>query len=231
MKLGIMQPYVFPYIGYFQLINAVDKFVFLDDVNYINRGWINRNRILVNGSAHTFTVPLINASQNRLINEILIAGDEWKSKTIKTIELSYKKAPQFQCIFNLLKDVFYSSINDIATLAKKSIQCVCAYLEINTKLILGSNQYNNKYLKGEDRIIDMVIKENGTNYINPVGGTELYIKEDFSCRGLQLHFLKTGEITYSQFNNQFIPYLSIIDVMMFNDKQTIQQFLNEYELV
>lgn len=230
MKLAIMQPYIFPYIGYFQLIYAVDKFVFLDDVNFINRGWINRNRILVNGNSHTFTVPLKNASQNRLINNILILENEWQDQLIKTIEFAYKKAPQFQYVFTLLKDVIYSSVTDIATLAKKSIEAVYSYLQITTKLVSSSTKYDNKDLKSESRIIDIAVRENASEYINPTGGIELYNKQNFLQKGIQLHFLKTKEINYKQFNNQFIPFLSVIDVMMFNEKQEVQKMILQFDL-
>lgn len=231
MKIAIMQPYFFPYIGYFQLINAVDKFVFLDDVNFINRGWINRNRILVNGKDVIFTIPLKDASQNRLINEIMTGGDEWKNKILKTIELSYKKAPQFYSVFGVINEVISSSLHDIASFAKKSIESVCSYLEIKTEIVFSSNQYNNKNLKGEERIIDIVLKEKATDYINPGGGTELYNRDNFFDRGLQLYFLKTKELIYPQFKNQFVPFLSIVDVMMFNEKEKVKQLLQEYELV
>ncbi|MDR6194877.1 WbqC family protein [Siphonobacter sp. SORGH_AS_0500] len=100
MTLAIMQPYLFPYIGYFQLLNAVDKFVIYDDVAFINRGWINRNSILNNGKAQLFTVPLKEASQNKLIHEISIDTDQkWRDKLLKTIQQNYKKAPHFAAVF------------------------------------------------------------------------------------------------------------------------------------
>ena len=231
MKLGIMQPYVFPYIGYFQLLQSADKFVFLDDVNFINRGWINRNRILVNGKANLFTVPIQNSSQNRLINEIAIADTRWQDGILKTIEMAYKKAPQFEPVFSLIKEVFNFPATNIADLARQSIKSVCLYLEVTTKIIDSSGRYNNKDLKGEDRIIDINEKEGATDYINPIGGTELYQPEKFSAKGIKLYFLQTKEITYPQRNNEFVPHLSIIDVVMYNDKEAVQQYLNEYNLI
>lgn len=231
MRLAIMQPYSFPYIGYFQLINAVDTFTFLDDVNYINRGWINRNNILINGKSFMFTVPLQNASQNKLITEIEIADNGWKETILKTVEMAYKKAPQYKPVFELVKEVFYLPVKQINELAKQSIKIICAYLEVQTKIIDSSTQYDNKNLRGEARIIDINKKVNSTDYINPIGGSELYNKEKFLEHGINLHFLRTKKITYPQGNNEFVPLLSIIDVLMFNDKQTVQQYLKEYELV
>ena len=104
-----MQPYFFPYIGYFQLINAVDKFIIYDDVNYIKKGWINRNNILVNNSPNLIQVPLIAASQNRLIKDILVVDENnWKDKLLKTIYFNYKKAPFFDQIFSLLEEVLFN---------------------------------------------------------------------------------------------------------------------------
>jgi len=230
VKAGIMQPYFFPYIGYFQLINSVDKFVFLDDVNYINRGWINRNRILVNGNAHMFTVSLKDASQNKLIKEIEIADDGSKSKILKTIEHAYKKAPHFEVVYDLLKTVFLSPINDIAILAKKSIYAVCEFLSIGTSVIESSAIFNNKQLRGEQRIIDINKQLLASDYINPIGGEELYSKENFLGSGINLHFLKTDQIKYSQFNNKFVPSLSIIDTLMFNSVAETIKLLDRFSL-
>ncbi len=230
MKAAIMQPYFFPYIGYFQLINAVDKFVFLDDVNFINRGWINRNRILVNGQPHTFTVSLKDASQNKLINETGIADDGSGNKILKTVEHAYKKAPHFEAVYDVLKPIFFSAVNDIATLAKKSIHAVCAFLNIDTTIIESSSAFNNKNLHGEERIIDINKQLQATDYINAIGGAELYSKENFVNNGINLHLLKTAQITYSQFNNEFVSYLSIIDTLMFNSIDEIKLLLNEYSL-
>jgi hypothetical protein len=231
MKIAIMQPYFFPYIGYFQLINAVDKFVFLDDVHFINRGWINRNRILVNGKANMFTVPLQAASQNKLISEINIVAENWQEKILKTIELAYKKAPQFAAVNSLIQEVFLSPVADIATLAKKSIMAVCSFLGIPTVFIESASVFNNQHLKASDRIIDISRQLDGASYYNLMGGEGLYDRKIFSDNGIQLHFVKTGTMMYSQYGRDFVPALSIIDVLMFNSKNQIQEMLLQYELV
>lgn len=225
-----MQPYFLPYIGYFQLVKSVDRFVFLDDVNFINRGWINRNRILVNGNANMFTIPLIGASQNKIIKDISIAEDGWRNKLLKTIEHAYKKASQFNEVFNLLKKIIQSSASDVASLAKKSIKEVCHYLDITTSFVESSSVYKNTDLKAQERIIDINRKEDARDYINLIGGTELYQKESFENVGIELHFIKTKEIIYPQFQNVFVPNLSIIDVLMFNSVEEVRFMLNEYSL-
>ena len=104
MKIAIMQPYFFPYLGYWQLMNIVDKFVIYDDVNYIKRGWINRNRILVEGKPFYIHVPVMKASQNKIINEMEVFVDSsLRKKELKTIELAYKKAPFFDSVYPLIK--------------------------------------------------------------------------------------------------------------------------------
>lgn len=221
-----------PYIGYWQLINAVDKFVILDDVNYINKGWINRNNILVNGQAKLFTIPLSDASQNKKINEISISDDsKWSSSLLKTIEYNYKKAPFYNQVFSLIQESILFSDKNLSAFIYNSIKNVCNYLNIETQIISSSATFNNSELKSSARILDICIKANADDYINPIGGTELYEKNAFLEKGITLHFLKTSEITYSQFSDTFIPWLSILDVMMFNSADEIKSILEKHSLV
>lgn len=232
MKLAIMQPYLFPYIGYFQLISAVNKFVFYDDVCYINKGWINRNNILVNGKATLFSVPLKNASQNRIIREIELVNDtNWKIRISKTIEFSYKKAPYFKDIFYLVNEVIYSKSTHINQLALLSIKIIAAYLQLETLFVDSSTVYNNYQLKAQDRIVDICTREKVDHYINPIGGMDMYKKDSFEEVGIKMNFLKSINQSYKQFNNQFVSSLSIIDVLMFNSKEMVTRMLMEYELV
>jgi hypothetical protein len=230
MRLGIMQPYIFPYIGYFQLITAVDKFVFLDDVNFINKGWINRNNLLVNNKASLFTIPLKGASQNKLISEIFTADEKWILKILKTIETSYKRAPQFLSVYPIISQVFTSSQESIAKLTKESIKVVSNYLEITTEFVDSSSIYDNKHLKGEERIIDINKKEQSSYYINPLGGKDLYCSEKFKKENITLKFLKPLVIEYNQQRKEFVPWLSIIDVLMWCTKEEVKELLEKYEL-
>lgn len=232
MKIAIMQPYIYPYIGYFQLINSVDKFVILDDVNYINKGWINRNNILVNGKSNLFTIPLKEASQNKKISEILISDDvNWETKFLKTVLLSYKKAPFFGIVYPVIEEITNSSKTNISKFNLQAIERICQYLEINTKIVPSSSIYENDHLKAQDKIIDICIQENASIYVNPIGGIELYNKQDFINNELELFFIKSKNILYKQFNNEFVAWLSIIDVLMFNSKEEVAGLLNQYELI
>ena len=217
MRLGIMQPYLLPYIGYWQLLNAVDKYVIYDDVNYIKGGWINRNRILISKEIKYFTVKLNGASPNKLINEVEVSNDKiYKKKMLKTIEESYKKTPFFNIVFPIIKEIIENEEDNLAKYLKYSIEKICNYLEIKTELLLSSELEKDNSLKGKDKVISICKKLEATEYYNAIGGQELYSFEEFKDNGIELKFLKTEEIKYKQFNNEFISNLSILDVMMFN---------------
>lgn len=231
MKLGIMQPYFFPYIGYWQLINAVDKYVVYDDVNYIKGGWINRNNILLNGTKHLITLPLEEASSFKLINEISITKNEvLKNKLIKTIKSAYLKAPYYETIMPLIETLILDNTN-IAMLNYNIILAVKNYLNINTEILLSSNIKKDNTLKSQDKVIHIAHILGATEYINAIGGQELYNKDDFLKENIKLSFLKTSNVKYSQFKNEFVPYLSFIDILMFNSPEQIKEMLNDFELL
>lgn len=232
MRLAIMQPYFFPYIGYFQLVNAVDKFIFYDDVNYIKGGWINRNRILLNGEVKYFTLVLSGASPFKRINEIEIdQSPVWKRKLLTSVELSYKKAPYFDAAFPLIKKVIDLPSNMLVDYARASVLSVVSYLDMKTEMELNSSRYTSTVLKSQERIIFMCKNEGTEHYINPIGGMEMYSKEVFLKEGIKIEFIKTGDIKYNQQNKDFTPNLSIVDVLMYNSPSVIKEFLNQYTLI
>jgi hypothetical protein len=225
-----MQPYFFPYIGYFQLIKAVDKFVFYDDVNFIKNGWINRNRILLNGEPHYMTVELKDASPFKLIKDIQFTDNRPKLK--KTIEHAYKKAPYFEHVWPLVADCLTFETHNICDLAVYSVEETCKYLGINTPREVSSKLYaETKKFDKEKRIKEICKANNVSRYVNPIGGMELYKKESFTRGGIRLDFIRTEEVEYKQNVSEFVPDLSIIDVMMFNSKKKISKILEKYELV
>ena len=232
MKIAIMQPYFMPYIGYFQLINAVDKFIIYDDVNYINRGWINRNNILISGKPSLISIPLIGASQNKRIKDIAPVTDQkWRKTLLKTIELNYKKAPQFDVVYPMLQQLINSDAGTISDFNYKGIKTVCDYLDITTSIIPSSEMYANNELNGQNRILDICKKGKAHHYINPTGGMELYDRESFAKEGILLSFIKSEHPHYKQFTDEFIPGLSIIDVLMFCDVNLIlTELLDKYKL-
>jgi hypothetical protein len=231
MKLAIMQPYLFPYLGYFQLIAAVDKFIVFDDVNYINKGWINRNNILLNNAPGLFTIPLASASQNKLIKEInIVEQSQWTNKFFKTIDLAYKKAPHFAEVRNLLERIITYAESNLSVYTTNSIKSICDYLNINTFIEPSSGKYDTNQLKGQDKILKICSLEKARTYVNPIGGRDIYENEKFESSGIKLTFIKMKSLTYNQFKNEFVPNLSIIDVLMFNGKNTIQ-LLDKFDLI
>jgi hypothetical protein len=228
-----MQPYIYPYIGYFQLINLVDKFVIFDDVNYIVRGWVNRNRILINGEPQLFTVPLEKASRNKLINEINVSYDypRWRSKFLKTLRYNYKRAPFFKNVYPLIENTLNMDLSKLVDILIQSLKSVMEYLDIETELINSSTKYENHSLNAEGRIIDICLQEKARTYVNLIGGRDLYQKGTFDTYNVQLNFIKCGNVSYIQNGKIFHPSLSIIDVLMFNSKKKIHAFLEEYSII
>lgn len=231
MKLAVMQPYFLPYIGYFQLMAEVDKFVIFDDVNFINRGWINRNRILVNGKTFMMTIPIKNVSQNNKINEIeIVPGVLWRAKLLRTIEQSYKRAPYYEEVIPLVVSILDVHCSHLSTFVTQSIVCIKEWLGIECELVESSSIYANTRLKGEERILDICRKENATQYINLPGGRDLYVRDSFASQCIDLYFIKPLLLEYSQNTKEFIPWLSIIDLIMFNGKQVTTDMLMAVEL-
>ena len=228
-----MQPYIFPYIGYFQMINAVDQFVFYDDVNFIKRGWINRNRILINGKDTLVSIPLNKASQNKLINEIDIFFDNnLRKNLISKIENAYKKSPFYDEVIRLIRDIINADISNIGEYAANSIVSVSNYLEIDTKFHYSSIlSPESKGMNRADRLIYICQNLGAEEYINSIGGQELYQKKYFLDNQIDLSFIKTLDFEYKQFEHPFVTLLSIIDVLMFNSKVRIQKMLTNYQLV
>ena len=229
MTLAIMQPYLFPYIGYWQLINAVDTFVIYDDVNFIKQSYINRNYLLQNNESKIFTLELLGASSNKLINEIEIGKN--RKKILKTIEQNYRKTPYFKVAFPLLKEILEYPENNLSKFIAYSLEKISEYLSIDTKIIYSSNIDKDNSLKGEDKVIHICKLLNTKSYINAIGGESLYSKDNFNSNDINLYFLNTKNIKYKQFNNKFVPYLSIIDIMMFNSKDEIKNILGQYKLI
>jgi hypothetical protein len=231
MKLAIMQPYFLPYIGYFQLMAAADRFVVYDDVNFIPRGWINRNRILLHGQEHLFVIPLRGASQNRRINEIaLVPETTWREKLVSTIRHAYHQAPEFAAVFPLVREIVDCAEESLAGYLLNSLRLLTNYLGISTQLVPTAATYANQSLKGQDRIIDICRQEQASIYLNLGGGKVLYDPDFFRAHGIALHFLEPPDIKYMQFDDPFRPSLSIVDVLMFNPREKIKSVFLQTKL-
>ncbi|WP_088833322.1 WbqC family protein [Paenibacillus tyrfis] len=229
MKIAIMQPYLFPYIGYFQLIHAVSKFVIYDDVAFITRGWINRNYLLINGEKKLFTLHLNGASSNKAINEVVILGNQ--EKILKAVILAYSKAPYFKEVIPIIEEILLFPESNLSKYLANSITILSRLLGIQTEVLFSSNLSKDNSLKGQDKIISICESLQATEYINAIGGQSLYNENDFRNHNIELRFLKSQPIVYKQFKNAFIPWLSIIDVLMFNSVEETRLLLQKFELI
>jgi len=208
-----MQPYFMPYIGYFQLMAAVDKYIVYDDVNYIKGGWVARNNLIIGGKKQMFNIELSGASSNKHFNEICIRDDFRKLR--KTLQMNYSKASYYNQAMELMENVF--SYKD--------------YLSIDTEFIMSSTLQKDNSLKGKDKVIDICQRLGANTYYNAIGGQELYSKEEFQKHGIELCFVKPQEVAYPQTVMSFIPWLSMIDVLMNNSAEDIRELLKAFEIV
>jgi len=227
-----MQPYLFPYIGYFQLMHAVDRFVVADDLTFIKQGWINRNRLLINGSPAYFTVPLKRHPADALIRDVEIdeGSRRWRTTMLKTIGNFYRRAQSFEAVYPIVERVVGGPFTRIADMARASLREVCGYLGVEVAIVDSSSAYGNAHLKGRDRVIDTCCAERASDYVNAIGGRALYSPDAFLAHGIRLHFVDTAPIEYPQFGGPFVPSLSVIDLLMFNTLNGARELLTRYEL-
>lgn len=232
MKVAIKQPYFMPYLGYFQLVKHVDTYVFYDDVNYYKGGYINRNNVLVNNCANLIILPVKNSSRNMLINEVeILREDKLYKNALKTIYMAYKKAPYFDFVYPMIERIFNSDAIFVSEFAQLSIIEVAGYLNFKTKFIVSSEHFShNRGIEKEQRLIDICKEMKAKTYVCDVGGKEIYRRENFLKEGIDMYFFEPQLSAYDQFNNNFVPALSIIDVLMFNSIEKVNAMLDKFEL-
>lgn len=228
-----MQPYFLPYIGYFQLIKSVDEFILYDNIQYTKKGWINRNRILVNGSDRLITLPVKKDSDylNVVDREISDTWNTDKKSLLNLIKSSYSKAPYFKETYELLEECLAVEHTNLFEFIHQTLLKINRYVEIETPITISSSISIDHSLKSEEKVLSLCKAVGATMYINAIGGQHLYSKDRFAAHKIQLQFIKSDTIQYSQFSNNFVPWLSIVDVLMFNSKQDIIRYLNSYTLI
>jgi hypothetical protein len=232
MIVSIMQPYLLPYIGYFQLIASSNLFIAYDDVQYIKGGWINRNRILVNGSPAWITLPVVKAGHRLAIKQRqYIEIENGTSRMLRRIEASYRAAPLFQEVFPLLREVITHKSANVAQFNVHVLRHLAARMGIRTPIVLSSMLDKDERLSGQDRIMDICLRVGATRYVNSIGGVGKYNAQNFARSNIELSFLRSTVKPYPQFGQATIPSLSIVDVLMFNDDAAIAQMLSEFELI
>jgi len=227
-----MQPYFFPYIGYFQLIAASDQLVVYDNIKYTKKGWINRNRFLLNGKDTIFTIPLKKDSDILDVRDRRISPEFQRGKLVEQLKAAYLRAPQFDNVFPQIAKIIGYGSDNLFEYVSHSIQCLCNLLEIETQFIVSSQVPIDHNLRNQDKLLALCSELAASHYLNPIGGAELYSREQFNVAGIKLNFIKTKPIKYTQFGNVFIPNLSIIDVLMFNTLDQVKHMIRlDYELM
>jgi len=231
MKLAIMQPYFMPYIGYFQLIAAVDTFIVYDNIKYTKKGWINRNRMLQNDADVMFSLPLKKDPDSLDVVERELAADFNRDKLLNQFKGAYRRAPYFEQTFPLIEQIVrYDEVNLFRYL-HHSIVKTCEHLNITTEIKISSDVDIDHTLQSQDKVIALCEAVGASTYVNAIGGMELYSKEAFREKGMELRFVKSRPFNYEQLGAEFVPWLSIIDVMMFNSVPVIQGQLFQCDLI
>ncbi|TCV12745.1 WbqC family protein [Vibrio crassostreae] len=229
MKISIHQPYLFPYLGYIQLIYNSDIFVVYDDVTYIKGGHVNRNNILANGTIQRFSLPINGASSNLNFNELSFNSNT--KKLIKTFEQSYSKAKNFKDIMPIIEDVINYKSRCVSELCLYSYKRIFDYLGIDKKLITSSSLEYDRSGDRTEKVLSICKVLEGDEYINAYGGIELYTSTDFDREGIKLSFLKKNSVQYSQNIENFEDNLSIIDVLMNNSIEEVKQLILQYKVI
>lgn len=234
-KVAIMQPYFFPYIGYFQLINMVDEFILFDTPQFIRHGWIERNNLIqLNGNKFYIKVPLIkDKRETKIFNKKINNNEDWKGKILAQLNHYKKKAPYFEETLQLVQNAMDFDTDSISMLNHHIIILICEYLKINTPIKVYSQMELEieEVIESDEWALNICKVMKAKRYINPIGGKAFFNREKFESEGIKVDFLNSLFAPYEQFNHNFVPGLSIIDVMMFNSPEEIRKMLNQYELI
>jgi WbqC-like protein family len=232
MKVAIMQPYFFPYIGYFQLFGAVDLFVIYDNIKYTKKGWINRNRMLQSGKDVMFSLPLRSDPDSLDVRERTLAADFKRDKLLNQLRGAYGRAPQFNEVFPMIERAVHHQDMNLFAYLHHALICACQHLGLTTPLRVSSSITIDHGLKGQDKVIALSKAVGATTYVNAIGGQELYDRDVFRRHGLDLQFIGSKPFEYRQFGDPFVAWLSIIDVLMFNPNDTVRAVVsNHYEML
>lgn len=235
MKLGIMQPYFFPYIGYFSLIKYVDRFVFFDTPQYISHGWVNRNRILKqNGTANYFVVPIKKTSHLTPINKVFINNEiQWKEKIYGQLSVYKRKAPYYAHVMEIIQDILDKHWENLSALNIYGIKEICKFLSISTPFdIFSQMDLEIGDVSASDEWALNITKAMGYDvYVNPPGGMSFFDRGKYIENGVQIEFLQSELLPYIQKIGHFEAALSIIDVMMFCNIGEINCMLDSYQIL
>lgn len=227
-RLGVMQPYFFPYIGYWCLIQAVDTFVLYDDVQYIKSGYINRNTILSQGNRQRITLTIQQASSNKRINDLYVG--ENNSKIVKTIQQSYAKAPYFAQFFPVIQEIFACKSTNLADFLYSSIKNLMSYMNMDQPLLRSSEMSIPTGLDRVERLLYLCKATQSGIYINNESGRKLYAQEQFQKEHITLQFIHPIISEYAQLSKNFESHLSIIDLLMNLSVDELKHHLNDHRI-
>ena len=227
-----MQPYFFPYVGYFQLMRAVDLFIVYDNIKYTKKGWINRNRMLQAGKDVMFSLPLRGDSDSLDVRDRVLAAEFKRDKLLNQLRSAYARAPNFASVFAMVERVVRHPDGNLFSYLHHALTRCCEHLGLKTPVRVSSTVEIDHSLKNQDRVIALAKAVGATTYVNAIGGLELYDRAAFRDQGLELHFIRARPFEYRQFDDPFVPWLSIIDVLMFNPLDAVRdRILHNYELI
>lgn len=231
-RIAIMQPYFLPYLGYWQLIHAVDRFVVYDDVNYMKGGWVNRNRLLINGRPAYITLPLSDSSPHKRICDInLLASPVWRGKLIKMVQMTYRRSPCFSEVFPVIEKLIRFDAGSLSGYLLHQLQVMAEFMEIDTEFVASSRRYGNSDLSGQARVLDICNREGASIYVNLPGGQSLYDSNEFRRAGMDLRFIAMRPLLYKQESTEFVPYLSIVDALMAIGPTDIKRHLGAFDFI
>lgn len=232
MKLAIMQPYFLPYIGYFQLMAAVDVFILYDNIKYTKKGWINRNRMLLNGADVTFSLPLKHGSDSLHVIGRELSADFDPDTLLKRFRGAYAGAPYFGQTIPVLERIVRHHDHNLFRYLHHSLACLCEHLDMTTEIRVSSEIPIDHSLKSQDKVLALCRAVGADVYVNAIGGTDLYAKPDFNAEQVELRFLRSRLVDYPQFGAPFVPWLSIVDVLMFNPLDAVRDCIaTQYDLL
>lgn len=230
--VAIMQPYFLPYIGYFQLIASCDLFVVYDNIKYTKKGWINRNRMLQGGADVMFSLPLASAPDHLDVDQRQLASAPNPHKWLAQLKGAYRHAPHYAATLPLLEAIAACPETNLFRFLLHAIQATCRHIGIATTIRVSSSVPADHGLKGQERVLAICEALGARTYVNAIGGMELYARDEFKARGIDLCFIRARPLAYPQFGAPFVPWLSIVDVLMFNPVDTVRAWVHgHYDLI
>lgn len=225
--IGLMQPFFLPYIGYFQLMNAVDFFIVLDNVEYSKKSYVKRNILNLNGKDKLFSIPIKKSKDNSKINELILSEKfrDFKIKFYNQFKTNYYYADYYDEAIELLNEIFSTDEIRLSNFLVNQLKVIAKKFEMNTTIATSSDYLKDNYDTKEERIFDICKKLESKIYINAIGGRKLYSKEFFSLQGIDLKFIQKNIV------NKNIGYYSILNDVAIYGIKTLRKKLYDYELV